>query len=234
MRRTGRGLFITGIVLAGLGIALMTGTLWTVRSGYTTVTPGGVSMEPTYPTGHRVPIEKARGEAPRRGDVVLFRSPDLLDGMAVLKRVIGIGGDHVVFDASRLTVNGTPLDEPYLKGAEVDGGHGPYDVKVPAGRMFLLGDNRADSNDSRYFPDEESGTVPVTALQGRALGDATGPAVLGIGALIGVVLALAGVVCAIVGRLSRRRRATTPSPFAAYPGATGRPAPSGPPPFPRP
>ncbi|WP_392668280.1 signal peptidase I [Streptomyces sp. LN785] len=234
MRRTGRGLFITGIVLAVLGIALVAGTLWTVRSGYTTVTSGGVSMEPTYPAGHRVLIEKARGEAPRRGDVVLFRSPDLLDGMAVLKRVIGLGGDHVVFDGSRLTVNGTPLEEPYLKGAEVDGGHGPYDVKVPAGRMFLLGDKCANSNDSRYFPDEDSGTVSVTALQGRALDDVTGPAVLGIGALIGVVLALAGVVCAIVGRLSRRRRAATPSPFAAYPGATGHPAPSGPPPFPRP
>lgn len=233
MRGAGRGVLITGVVLAVLGIVLTAGTLWTIRSGYTTVTLRSESMEPTYAPGHRVLIAKTGGEKTRRGDVVLFSMPDRYQGAAVMKRIIGLGGDHVVFDGTRLTVNGTPLEEPYLKGAEVDGGHGPYDVKVPAGRMFLLGDNRGNSNDSRYFPDEDSGTVPVTAVRGRALDDATVPTMLGLGAVLGVVLALAGAVCALVGWLTRRRRATVPPPFTGYAGA-GYPAPGGPPPFQRP
>lgn len=233
MRRAGRGVLITGAVLAVLGIVLTAGTLWTIRSDYTMVTPRGGSMEPTYVPGHRVFIAKTGGEKTRKGDVVLFSVPDRYNGEAVMQRVIGLGGDHVVFDGTRLTVNGTPLKEPYLKGAEVDGGHGPYDVKVPAGRMFLLGDNRANANDSRYFSGEGSGTVPVTAVRGRALDDATVPMVLGLGAILGVALALAGAVCALVGLLTRGRRATTPPPFTGYAGA-GYPAPGVPPPFQRP
>ncbi|MFE7332682.1 signal peptidase I [Streptomyces sp. NPDC057565] len=226
-------MLITGAVLAVLGIVLTAGALWTIRSDYTMVTPRGESMEPTYVPGHRVFIAKTAGEETRKGDVVLFSVPDRYNGEAVMQRVIGLGGDHVVFDGTRLTVNGTPLKEPYLKGAEVDGGHGPYDVKVPAGRMFLLGDNRANANDSRYFSGEGSGTVPVTAVRGRALDDATVPTVLGLGAIVGVVLALAGAVCTLVGLLTRRRRATAPPPFTGYAGA-GYPAPGVPPPFQRP
>ncbi|MFV5993124.1 signal peptidase I [Streptomyces sp. NPDC056231] len=235
MRRAGRGLLITGAVLAVLGIVLTAGSLWTLRSGYTMVTPRGESMEPTYAPGHRVFFARTGGEKIRKGDVVLFGLPDRFNGEAVLQRVIGLGGDHVVFDGTRLTVNGTPLEEPYLKGAEVDGGHGPYNVKVPAGRMFLLGDNRGNSNDSRYFSGEDSGTVPVTAVRGRALDDATAPMMLGLGAMLGVVLALAGAVCALVGGLTRRHRATVPPPLTGYAGTgTGYTAPGGPSPFQRP
>ncbi|WP_326813814.1 MULTISPECIES: signal peptidase I [unclassified Streptomyces] len=211
MRRAGRGLLITGAVLAVLGIVLAAGALWTVRSDYTTVIPSGGSMEPTYAPGDRIVIAKTSGTKVRRGDVVLFGLPDRFEGKPVLKRVIGLGGDHVVFDGTRLTVDDAPLKEPYLKDGEVDGGHGPYDVKVPAGRMFLLGDHRANSNDSRYFASEDSGTVPVTAVRGRVLDDATAPVLLGLGVLLGVVLALAGAVCTLVGWLTRRRRPAAPS-----------------------
>nr|WTB29471.1 signal peptidase I [Streptomyces sp. NBC_00830] len=211
MRRAGRGLLITGTVLAFLGIVLAAGALWTVRSDYTTVTPSGGSMEPTYAPGDRIVIAKTSGAKIRRGDVVLFGVPERFEGKPVLKRVIGLGGDHVVFDGTRLTVNEAPLKEPYLKDGEVDGGHGPYDVKVPAGRMFLLGDHRANSNDSRYFAGGDSGTVPVTAVRGRVLDDATAPVVLGLGVLLGVVLALAGAVCTLVGWLTRRRRPAAPA-----------------------
>lgn len=163
-------------------------------------------MEPTYAPGDRIVIAKTSGAKVRRGDVVLFGLPDRFEGKPVLKRVIGLGGDHVVFDGTRLTVDDAPLKEPYLKDGEVDGGHGPYDVKVPAGRMFLLGDHRANSNDSRYFAGEDSGTVPVTAVRGRVLDDATAPVLLGLGVLLGVVLALAGAVCTLVGWLTRRRQ----------------------------
>ncbi|SCZ15134.1 signal peptidase I [Streptomyces sp. 136MFCol5.1] len=214
MRRAGRGLLITGAVLALLGVVLAAGALWTVRRDYTVVTLPGGSMEPTYARGARIFIAKTSGAKVRRGDVVLFGVPEQFDGKPVLKRVIGLGGDHVVFDGTRLTVDSTPLKEPYLKDGEVDGGHGPYDVKVPAGRMFLLGDHRANSYDSRYFAGEDSGTVPVTAVRGRVLDDAVVPVVLGLGVLLGVVLALAGAVCTLVGWLKRRHRPVPPAPIA--------------------
>ncbi|MDF6040935.1 signal peptidase I [Streptomyces sp. JH14] len=202
---------ITGAVLAVLGVVLAAGALWTLRSDYEGVTFSGGSMEPTYAPGDRIVIAKISGAKVRRGDAVLFDVPDRFDGKPVLKRVIGLGGDHVVFDGTRLTVNENPLKEPYLKDGEVDGGHVPYDVKVPAGRMFLLGDHRANSFDSRYFGGEDFGTVPVTAVQGRALDDATVPVVLGSGVLLGVVLALAGAVCTLIGWLIRRRRPAAPA-----------------------
>lgn len=211
MRRAGRGLLITGAVLAVVGVVLAAGAFWTVRSDYTRVTFSGGSMEPTYAPGDRIVIEKTSGAKVRRGDVVLFGVPDQFDGKPVLKRVIGLGGDHVVFDGTRLTVDEAPLKEPYLKDGEVDDWHEPYDVKVPAGRMFVLGDHRADSLDSRYYGGEDFGTVPVTAVRGRVLDDATVPVVLGLGQLFGVVLALAGAVCTLVGWLTRRRRPAAPA-----------------------
>lgn len=218
MRHAGRGLLITGTVLAVLGIVLAAGALWTVRSGYTMVTFSGGSMEPTYAPGDRILIARTSGAKVRRGDVVLFGVPERFEGKPVLKRVIGLGGDHVVFDGTRLTVDDAPLKEPYLKDGEVDGGHGPYDVKVPAGQMFLLGDHRANSYDSRYFASGDPGTVPVTAVRGRVLDDATAPVVLGLGVLLGVVLALAGAVCTLVGWLKRRRRPAPPA-LIAHPVA---------------
>ncbi|MFF0290448.1 signal peptidase I [Streptomyces sp. NPDC005262] len=205
-------------MLAVLGVVLAAGALWTVRSDYTTVTPSGGSMEPTYAPGDLVVIAKTSGATVRRGDVVLFGVPEQFEGKPVLKRVIGLGGDHVVFDGTRLTVNKGTLKEPYLKDGEVDGGHRPYDVKVPAGRMFLLGDHRANSYDSRYYGGEDSGTVPVTAVRGRVLDDATAPVVLGLGVLLGVVLSLAGAVCTLVGWLKRRRRPAPPA-LIAHPVA---------------
>lgn len=89
----------------------------------------------------------------------------------LIKRVIGVGGDTVKCcdKNGKVTVNGKALDEPYLYP-----GNAPstisFDVKVPEGRLFFLGDHRGLSADSRFHMDEEfQGTVPLSDVVGRAV-----------------------------------------------------------------
>jgi len=91
-------------------------------------------------------------------------------GEDLVKRVIGVGGDHIVCcDAkNRIVLNGVPLVETYIKPG---GGTAQvrFDVTVPADRFFVMGDNRGDSSDSRYHLDVESGTVPRADIVGRVV-----------------------------------------------------------------
>ncbi|MFJ4522781.1 S26 family signal peptidase [Streptomyces sp. NPDC088810] len=93
-----------------------------------------------------------------------------------------------------------------------DGVHRPYDVKVPRGRLFLMGDHRSDSMDSRFFAADQGGTVPVDAVQGRVTEDRTGPALPGLAMLAGGVLVLTGVGLGIAALVVRRRKAPTEPP----------------------
>jgi len=92
-------------------------------------------------------------------------------GTDYIKRVIGVPGDHVVCcDAQgRITVNGVPLNEQsYIHPGDVPSAM-PFDAVVPAGRLWVMGDNRADSDDSRYRTDDPGGgTVPENEVVGRA------------------------------------------------------------------
>jgi signal peptidase I len=87
-----------------------------------------------------------------------------------VKRVIGLPGERIACcDAKgRLTVNGFPLDEPYLGGGRAS--DTPFDIRVPPGRYWVMGDNRDDSGDSRsHLGDPGGGTVPRDNVVGRVV-----------------------------------------------------------------
>ena len=92
-------------------------------------------------------------------------------GDDLVKRVIGVGGDRVVCcdETGRITVNGQPLDEDYLFPGDAPSDT-PFDVTVPPGRFWVMGDHRSVSQDSRFHEAvaEGGGMVPEDAIIGRA------------------------------------------------------------------
>ena len=92
------------------------------------------------------------------------------DDQDLIKRVIALGGDTVACcdPEGRVTVNGAPLDEPYLHPGN-EPSQIEFEVTVPEGRLFVMGDHRSNSADSRYHLEEEGGTVPVDLVVGRAV-----------------------------------------------------------------
>lgn len=130
------------------------------------------SMEQTLMVGDKIAVVKVHPEV-KRGDIVVFKDPGgWLEGYPtnddkLIKRVIGVPGDTVeCCDASgKLLLNGEPLDEPYLaKG--VSPSETEFKIRVKEGHLWVMGDNRADSGDSRY---NEISQVPVGNVEGIAL-----------------------------------------------------------------
>lgn len=87
----------------------------------------------------------------------------------LVKRVIGLPGDHVVCcdGSGRLTVNGAPLDEKYINSAEIPQAR-DFDVVVPAGKVWVMGDNRNHSADSRAHLDSSGGFIDLADIEGKA------------------------------------------------------------------
>ncbi|ELS53756.1 signal peptidase I [Streptomyces viridochromogenes] len=226
MSGKGRGLAIAAVVVGLVGLSLGLGGVAYARQAFGGSVVSSESMTPTYGPGDRVVFERVDGSEVRRGDVVVFSAPDRygFEGL-VMERVIGVGGDHVVCCTgegadTRVTVNGKPLQEPYVKNAEASRGFGmaSYDVRVPEGRLFMLGDHRANARDSRAFLDDRGGTLPKSVIRGRVVEDYTVPAVLGTAMMLGVVLTLVGVglgIAAVVVRRKARALVPPPPPWAA-------------------
>ncbi|MDO5038973.1 signal peptidase I [Clostridium sp.] len=104
------------------------------------------SMAPTLNVNDRLLVTKVyKPENLKRGDIVVFNSKELDE--IVIKRLIGLPGDEIRFDGTSVYVNGKKLDEPYVKNPMEF--YGTF--KVPEGKYFFLGDNRANSNDARFW-----------------------------------------------------------------------------------
>jgi signal peptidase I len=151
------------LLIMGVGIALLL-QAFVVGSFYIP----SESMENTLLINDRVFVNKLAG-APERGDIVVFKG---WNGEDTIKRVIGVGGDRVkCCDAQkRITVNGTPLDEKsYLYPGDFASGD-EFDVKVPAGKLWLMGDHRSASADSRAHMEEPGqGFISEDAVIGKAV-----------------------------------------------------------------
>lgn len=105
---------------------------------------------------------------PLRGFLEFIGLVPSSSGDDLVKRVIGIGGDRITCcDADgRIVLNGVPLEEPYLKpGTRTD--QITFDVEVPQGSVFVMGDNRPESADSRYHLAQNSGGVPLDNVVGN-------------------------------------------------------------------
>lgn len=180
-------------VLAPLGVRIL---------GLEAFESDGPSMEPTLLNGDRFVVDKSayglsipfvdeavvRWAEPKVGDVVVLRSP--LDGIDIVKRVVGVGGDRIEIRDDVVYRNGTTLlrrvlgacsTEPYLCQLTEEGvgertwvtSTASYEVPevmpevlVPPGHVFVLGDHRDRSNDSR---NPRVGMIPASRVKGRAL-----------------------------------------------------------------
>jgi signal peptidase I len=122
----------------------------------------GTSMTNSLQNGQFVLVNKVAYlfHQPQRGDVIVCHEPDD-PSRDVIKRVIGLPGDKLTLDSTNIWVNGVELNEPYITGK-----YNPEAVTetVPANDYFVMGDNRPDSKDSRYF-----GFVPKDYIVGKAV-----------------------------------------------------------------
>jgi signal peptidase I len=109
----------------------------------------GTSMMPTYNDGDRLLVRKF-DVSPERGDVVVFLYPGD-HTKSFIKRVIGVSGDRIAIRDGRVLVNGAALDEPYVDAAYNQRSQDVEELVVPEGYVYVMGDNRDHSNDSRSW-----------------------------------------------------------------------------------
>jgi signal peptidase I len=153
------------VVALGLAVALRTFVVQTYSI------PSG-SMIPTLMVGDRILVDKLSYHlhSVHRGDVVVFATPPrevpILMVKDLVKRIIGLPGEIISSDAKgEVLINGKVLDQPWLTAnARADPGPRIVKQRIPAGQIFVMGDNRASSDDSRDY-----GPVDESLIVGRAV-----------------------------------------------------------------
>ncbi|MFL6204777.1 MAG: signal peptidase I [Acidimicrobiales bacterium] len=171
-RRLRSGLEWAAVVIGALVVALIVKT-FLFQAFYIP----SASMEPTLSKGDRVLVNKVSYDLHdvHRGDVIVFEldhddiGPDGIKDL--IKRVIGLPGDTIETRDGAVYVNDQAIDEPYLADGTLTGD--PQDSQnpsierqtVPEGHVYVLGDNRSNSADSRY---PERGPIPIDTIVGRA------------------------------------------------------------------
>jgi len=180
-RRAGAAV-VAAVVVAGTGLAVRAHgadrveVASPVPAGITWVTPSD-SMSPTARIGDLLEIDRRTRTLGQlhRGDIIVFEDPGgwlptPSDGSAswLVKRLIGLPGDRITCcDArGRLLLNGTPLAEPYLAPGMPPSGP-RFDVTVRPGGLWVLGDNRSASLDSRFHQARDNEQVPLAAVVGK-------------------------------------------------------------------
>ena len=122
----------------------------------------GFSMKPTLQDGEFVLVNRMayRIGEPKRGDIIVFHFPLDPGSQDLIKRIIGLSGDRIAVANGVVSVNGQPLNEPYIAAPPLYNG----EWVVPAGDLFVLGDNRNDSSDSHSW-----GMLPKGEIVGKAV-----------------------------------------------------------------
>lgn len=179
---------IVAAVLLAFGVRTYVAQMFYIPSG---------SMLPTLQIGDRIVVDKLayRFGSVHRGDIVVFARPPLVDAdyTDLVKRVIGLPGETIGLRDGHVTINGKILDEPWLPQPEPlsepsslpEGFSLTHPYTIPADHYFVMGDNRPDSEDSRYF-----GPIPGSLIVGKM--------VLRVWPLDGTVWLTALVVLAVV------------------------------------
>lgn len=161
--RKGQAATLTRVIITGIAAFVIVFGFLRPFVGEAFVIPSE-SMVPTLEVGDRVIVAKFvyRFSEPHRGDIVVFEG---VGGETenLIKRVVGVAGDDVRMQDGVLFVNRKPQKEPYLN-AESPSSDSFAPVVVPEGHVFVMGDNRGNSADSRVF-----GPVPLENLKGKAL-----------------------------------------------------------------
>jgi signal peptidase I len=159
-----------GIVVA---VAALVGLILLVTSPRTRLVARGEAMAPAMRDGDRMIVDTSayRSHDPERGDILVFADP----GQSVpetsacgegrrrfAKRVIGLPGESIDIKRGVVFIDGERLPEPYLGPEEDLGDYGP--TQIPKGRIFVMGDNRANSQDSRFL-----GPIPMPLVCGKVV-----------------------------------------------------------------
>jgi signal peptidase I len=123
-------------------------------------------MEPTLGINQSFTVDLGayKASAPKRGDIIVFATPPAAEAPVtdLVKRVIALPADIISSTGGQVTINGRPLKEPWLAQGTVT--TGIQERKIPPGEYFVMGDNRSNSQDSRFF-----GPIHHSLIEGKLM-----------------------------------------------------------------